>query len=64
MPHTSAETSALLDDLVEHWFFETFHGSTVARSTETWNAVHAAKEELKRRLAGFVADQSANMPEE
>ena len=43
------------DNLVEHWFFEAFHGSAVARSTEVWNAVHAAKEELKRRLADFLA---------
>ena len=53
MPDAHALQAARLDDLVEHWFFETFHGSAVARSTETWNAVHAAKEELKRRLAGL-----------
>ena len=41
-------------------FFEAFHGSAVARSTETWNAVHAAKEDLKRRLAAFVADRGAS----
>lgn len=58
MPDPRAETAALLDDLVEHWFFETFHGSAIARSTETWNAVHGAKEELKRRLASFVADRA------
>ena len=64
MPNPRAETAALLDDLVEHWFFETFHGSALARSTETWNAVHGAKEELKRRLATFVADNAANIPED
>lgn len=48
--------SAQIDDLIEHWFFETFHGSTVARSTEVWNTVHGAKEDLKRRLAAFLAD--------
>ena len=58
MPDERAHRSALLDDLVEHWFFEAFHGSAVARSTETWNAVHGAKEELKRRLAAFVAGQA------
>ena len=51
--HEKADT---LDALVEHWFFDTFHGSLVARSTEVWNHVHAAKEELKRRLAGFLAE--------
>jgi hypothetical protein len=52
------EKAAQMEALVEHWFFETFHGSLVARSTEVWNAVHDAKEDLKRRLAGFVADLS------
>ncbi len=41
--------------LVEHWFFEAFHGSLVARSTEVWNHVHDAKDELKRRLVSFLA---------
>ena len=49
------EQAARLEALVEHWFFETFHGSLVARSTEVWNAVHDAKEDLKRRLSGFIA---------
>lgn len=40
-----------IETLIERWFFETFHGSAAARSTETWNLVHGAKEDLKRRLA-------------
>ena len=60
MSDTRAEKAALLDDLVEHWFFKTFHGSAIARSTEAWNAVHGAKEELKRRLASFVADKASD----
>ena len=64
MPDQRAHTSVALDDLVEHWFFEAFHGSAVARSTETWSAVHTAKEELKRRLAAFVADQGASISED
>ena len=43
------------DALVERWFCESFHGSPVARATETWNVVHDAKEELKRRLAALLA---------
>lgn len=39
------------DILIDQWFLESFGGSRVAQSTETWNLVHAAKEELKRRLA-------------
>ena len=45
-----------LQALVERWFFELFHGSVVARSTEVWNHVHGAKDELKRRLAAFLAE--------
>lgn len=52
----SAETAETLRTLVEHWFFEAFHGSVVARTTESWNHVHAAKEELQRRLSAFLAD--------
>ena len=51
--HTAARD---LDALVERWFFEAFHGSVVARATDVWNHVHAAKDELKRRLAAFLAD--------
>ncbi len=58
MPDTRRDKASQIDALVEHWFFETFHGSAVARSTETWNTVHAAKEELKRRLATFVATEA------
>ena len=46
--------AAAIDALVERWFFESFHGSAVARSTEQWNLVHEAKEELKRRLASLA----------
>ena len=44
------------DQLVERWFFENFHGSPAARATEVWNHAYAAKDELKRRLAAFLAD--------
>ena len=54
-PTDRAATAHQLEALVERWFFDAFHGSVVARSTEVWNAVHDAKEELKRRLAGFLA---------
>ena len=47
-----------IEAMVEHWFFELFHGSVVARSTEVWNHVHGAKDELKRRLAAYLVDTS------
>lgn len=36
--------------IVDEWHFECFHGSAVARDTEVWNLVHAAKDDLKQRL--------------
>jgi hypothetical protein len=42
--------------LVNQWHFETFHGSIVARDTEVWNLVYAAKEDLKQRLASEFLD--------
>ncbi len=43
------------DALVERWFLDSFHGSPVARSTEAWNHVRAATDELRRRLAALLA---------
>ena len=43
-----------VDAVVETWFFESFHGSLVARSTEVWNLVHGAKDDLKRRLTALL----------
>ena len=49
-------TAGDLDALVERWFFEAFQNSVVARATAVWNPVHSAKDELKRRLAAFLAE--------
>jgi len=40
------------DGLIERWWADHFPGSAVARDTLAWNAAHAAKESLKRLLAG------------
>lgn len=40
-----------LHDLIDQWFVRHIHNSVVARDTETFNYVHAAKEDLKRLLA-------------
>ena len=58
-PTDQIATARQLETLVERWFFEAFHGSVVARSTEVWNAVHEAKEELKRRLASLAPSDAA-----
>ncbi len=50
--------AARVDALVDQWFFESFHASRVAQSTETWNGVRAAVDDLKRRLASLL-DQPA-----
>lgn len=42
----------LLAERVERWWQEHFPGSPVARSTAAWNHAFAAKEALKRLLAG------------
>ena len=52
----SAETAESLRDLVEQWFHEAFQNSVVARATDVWNHVHAAKNELQQRLAAFLAE--------
>ncbi len=41
-----------LGPLVERWWDDHFPGSPVAQVTPAWNHAFAAKEELKRRLAG------------
>ena len=57
------DKAAAFEGLVEQWFFEAFHGSVVARSTEVWNAVHAAKEDLKHRLNDLLTQSIAAPPE-
>jgi hypothetical protein len=42
-----------LTALVERWWSDHFPGSLVAVATAAWNHAFAAKEELKRRLAGL-----------
>jgi hypothetical protein len=39
-----------LSAVVDLWFSDSFHGSIVARDVDTYNYVHGAVEELKRRL--------------
>jgi hypothetical protein len=39
------------DDIIDRWFHGTFPGSMVAVSTEMWNFLHSAKEELKKMLS-------------
>jgi hypothetical protein len=46
--HASNDHSAL----IERWWNDHFPGSPVAGVTAAWNHAFAAKEELKRRLAG------------
>jgi hypothetical protein len=46
---------APLEQLIEAWWQDHFPGSPVAQVTRAWNHAFAAKEELKRRLAGFAA---------
>jgi hypothetical protein len=36
--------------IVDVWFNATFPGTAIGGVTENWNFLHAAKEDLKRRL--------------
>jgi hypothetical protein len=51
----SAVRSDTAADLVERWWTDHFPGSPVAQVTAAWNHAFAAKEELKRLLAGLLA---------
>ena len=46
------------DALVERWWNDHFPGSPVASLTAAWNHAFAAKEELKRRLAGLNSEEN------
>lgn len=50
---TSATAGSGVVELVERWWAEHFPGSPVGERTEAWNVAHAAKEDLKQRLAAF-----------
>lgn len=64
MPETKAAASPSamaeavpsdLDEKIERWFADHFPNSVVSRSgSEVWNLVHAAKEDLKKRLAKVI----------
>lgn len=40
--------------LIETWWNDHFPGSVVAQMTACWNHAHAAKEDLKQRLAALL----------
>ncbi len=48
---TAPSPIARTDAIVDAWFNDTMRDSPASRSTEVWNHIHAAKEDLKRRLA-------------
>lgn len=48
---TPAAAPSLTDAIVDAWFNATFPGTAIGGVTENWNFLHAAKEDLKRRLA-------------
>lgn len=50
MDKTPALSVGEVDTFVERWWQDHFPNSAVARYTDAWNAAHAAKEDLKRRL--------------
>lgn len=45
---------------VDDWFARSFHGTTVSQDTPIYNAVHAAVEDLKDRLAAAGGNEAAS----
>ena len=49
---TPPPRASRLAALIDAWFVERFHGAPAMRDTDAFNHAQAAKEDLKRRLAG------------
>ena len=47
----AANAPSATEALIDKWFAESFSGSIVSQQTDIYNAVFAAKEDLKRRMA-------------
>ncbi len=41
---------------IDHWFSESFVGTTLGQDVQTWNLLHRAKEDLKTRLAALIKE--------
>ena len=52
--NTRRSPMARIDNLVERWWREHFHGSAVAQHVLAWNVAHDAKEDLKVRLVALM----------
>jgi hypothetical protein len=52
-----------VENEIEQWWRDHFHGSEVARHTPALNVAHAAKEDLKRRLRASRAITDRLMPD-
>jgi hypothetical protein len=49
-----APASSKIDQIIDQWFVESFHGTVVSQNTQVFNVVLAAKDDLKKRLAGVA----------
>lgn len=49
------------NQIIDRWFTEKVRGSAIAHNTEAWNAISAAVEDLKARLAN-PSDEPTPLP--
>lgn len=54
VPREAPAARPSVSDEIERWFHDSFHGTSIGGDTENWNLLHAAKEDLKKRLAKFA----------
>lgn len=51
---TDIELTAI-DKAIDDWFTQSFNGGALARATDAYNEVHAAKDKLKTSIAALFA---------
>lgn len=59
-PRSTPPLPPSIDALVERWHADTFPETVAAHDVRVWNLVHAAKDDLKARLAAALAPSPAS----
>jgi hypothetical protein len=58
---TDIELSAI-DKAIDDWFVQSFNGGALARATDAYNEVHAAKDKLKANIASLFTPEPSSSP--
>jgi hypothetical protein len=58
---TDIEISAI-DKAIDDWFVQSFNGGALARATDAYNEVHAAKEKLKTKISSLFTPEPSSSP--